>query len=278
MEVRKDIDDKIINDSEILSEMNEKIYVDLDTLLAEDKFLPEELRLLRKLYSEDYDFTDKELVKLSGYLFELKSSRVIDILLFLNFYNRKLISVNNFEHDFLDFYRTIIKKQTLNESLAFYGRLDALKWLYENGRLNNANQTFRSAANGGQLDVIVWLYPIKDINKDTLNISLLDASEKGYTEIVLLLIDLGAKHNMALPFASKNGHLDVVFYLLEAGFDVHVYDEMALILASKNGHYLIVQLLLQKGADPSIYNNEPLKTALMNGHEDIVSLLETYRI
>ena len=43
--------------------------------------------------------------------------------------------------------------------------------------------------------------------------------------------------------AVKNGHLEVVKFLIEHGADVHVFNDWALACAAKNGHLEVVKCL-----------------------------------
>jgi len=102
-------------------------------------------------------------------------------------------------------------------------------------------------------------------------------------------IDVNAKNkygNTALTWASQNGHIEIVKYLLANGANVNEkdeYGETALILASSNGHIEIVKSLLANGTNPRIRMNEDSQryknmTALEIAREEnkhqIISLLE----
>ena len=52
---------------------------------------------------------------------------------------------------------------------------------------------------------------------------------------------------MAVSFASKNGHLQVVKFLVENGADIHANDESALRHASKHGCLEVVKFLVENG-------------------------------
>ena len=58
----------------------------------------------------------------------------------------------------------------------------------------------------------------------------------------------------ALLFAAREGHLESVMALLDAGADIHQlgagHGTSALLMAIINGHYDLAKLLLDKGADP----------------------------
>jgi len=63
----------------------------------------------------------------------------------------------------------------------------------------------------------------------------------------------------ALMFASENGHIEAVKYLLRNGANLNEkdnYDYTALILASREGHIEVVKSLLQNGADPMIRTDQ----------------------
>ncbi len=102
---------------------------------------------------------------------------------------------------------------------------------------------------------------IRDINIGTSHRSLLlQATTAGNLEFVRLLVeerqaDINKKYdaNMTLlHFASRQGHLEIVKYLLERGSDVEAQDtfgQTPLHLAAKWNQYEIVKFLLEKGAD-----------------------------
>lgn len=90
---------------------------------------------------------------------------------------------------------------------------------------------------------------------------LMSASQKGYTEIVRLLLEKGANPNIqdqngwtSLTWAIQSGHIDVVRLLLEKGANPNLrfnkYSPTAITFAFKGGHTDIVKLLLVEGAHP----------------------------
>jgi len=104
------------------------------------------------------------------------------------------------------------------------------------------------------------------------------AAKRGHLEIVKLLLEAGADpkayDGLALQWAANNGHLEVVKLLLEAGADPKTCDNLALQRAAEKGHLEIVKLLLEAGADPKADNSLALRWAIKNGHLEIVKLLE----
>ena len=113
------------------------------------------------------------------------------------------------------------------------------------------------------------------------------ASEKGYKEIVELLLKKGADPNIKnvyaglspLYLASVEGHKDIVELLLKYGANPNIKsdsEETPLHWASIEGYKEIVELLLNHGVDPNIknaYGETPLYLASSNRHKDIVELL-----
>ena len=87
--------------------------------------------------------------------------------------------------------------------------------------------------------------------------TLMRACEKGYVEIVRLLLQAGAdtdaadnEGDRALFWACEEGHVEIVRLLLEAGADTDVADRngyTAFFWASGEGHDEIVRLLLIQG-------------------------------
>ena len=92
-----------------------------------------------------------------------------------------------------------------------------------------------------------------------------------------MMIDLGANidtNDDALKWASSNGHLEVVKFLVEKGANVHADDNYALGWASENGHLDVVKFLVEKGADVNADNNCALRWASKNGHLDMVNYIK----
>lgn len=113
------------------------------------------------------------------------------------------------------------------------------------------------------------------------------AAEKGYQEVVQLLLSRGAdanahegRYGYALQAASFGGHQKVVKMLLERGAVVNAqggsdYDN-ALQAASAEGHAKVVEILLIHRADinsPGGYYGTPLAAAAWRGHKQVVKLL-----
>ena len=114
--------------------------------------------------------------------------------------------------------------------------------------------------------------------------ALMKASKNGHLETVHTLLDAGAstedgRANSALVWAAWGGHLSVVELLLERGADIRAMDEngnTALFDAARMGHTEIVKTLLTHGASVSDSNNptgNALSWAERKGHGDIVELL-----
>jgi ankyrin repeat protein len=121
-----------------------------------------------------------------------------------------------------------------------------------------------------------WII-VQAIKDDTLGDVLVWAAEEGYSNVVALLLDVGADaHAMddyALRVAAEEGHADAVALLLDAGANVHARNDQALRFAAEKGHSPVVELLLNAGANIHSYNENALFASAMNGHADVVELL-----
>jgi ankyrin repeat protein len=108
-------------------------------------------------------------------------------------------------------------------------------------------------------------------------IHFLDAADQGDVEAVGRMLAAGVEVNTlddrrlprnrtALMHAARNGHLDVVEALLEAGAKVDLKDRgfgvalpggnTALLLAMRNKHVRVARTLLQAGADPKVKSGD----------------------
>jgi Ankyrin repeats (3 copies)/Ankyrin repeats (many copies) len=117
---------------------------------------------------------------------------------------------------------------------------------------------------GGVVDHLIMMHAA-DVNEESsLGAALHAASRYGHAEVVYLLLQRNADVNIRstyyvkwtpLHFASANGHAKVVPLLLEHGADINAQstsDSTPLKFASENGHLEVVQLLLACGADVHI--------------------------
>lgn len=84
--------------------------------------------------------------------------------------------------------------------------------------------------------------------------------------------DVRAQNDYALRWASGNGHLDLVQFLVSKGADVRALDDYALRCASENGHLDVVQYLVSKGVDVRALN-ESVKCASYKGRLEVVQFL-----
>ena len=117
--------------------------------------------------------------------------------------------------------------------------------------------------------------------------ALLVAAREGHLEIVRLLLEAGADKDAAtttdgataLLLAAFQGHLEVVRLLLEAGADkdsATTDGATALLVADREGHLEIVRLLLEAGADKDAATTDgatALLLAAFQGHLEVVRLL-----
>jgi len=113
------------------------------------------------------------------------------------------------------------------------------------------------------------------------------AIEKGYTEIVQLLLDFDAKvdlvdNNGYLPIhnAALRGHADIVRILISKGVDINAVNkdqDTPLYVSARQGHAETVKLLVDLGADLSKSREgcctQPFHIAVFNNHIEAFKVL-----
>ena len=143
--------------------------------------------------------------------------------------------------------------------------------------------------------VVLLLDMGADVNatNDRYFSALRTAAEKGYADIVKILLQRGAMvdyagrssetplmYVMSSPDANNEELEDVAKILINAGADVNAKGRIgntALHSAAGNNKIHLVRLLIKSGADVNIQNNEgqtALSTARKKGYKDIVSILK----
>ena len=115
--------------------------------------------------------------------------------------------------------------------------------------------------------------------------ALIFASENGDLETVKFLVEHDAHINTtnkytSLKQASRYNRLEIVTFLVENGAHINAKgghcDETALMIASQNGHENLVKFLFEKGGDlhaRDINNHNVLMFAAQNGHKDVVKFI-----
>ncbi|XP_062620362.1 ankyrin repeat domain-containing protein 17-like [Saccostrea cucullata] len=112
------------------------------------------------------------------------------------------------------------------------------------------------------------------------------AIKNGHTEIVKYLVERGSetnaldfRRNTPLFYALENDKIEIVEFLVGHGAEVNVPDflnETPLCKASENGQTKIVEFLVGHGAGVNFFNfwkETPLSKASENGHTEIVEFL-----
>lgn len=111
------------------------------------------------------------------------------------------------------------------------------------------------------------------------------AAEGGHLEVVVALLEAGAKigleeggvakrHYTALVFAAGGGHREIVEVLARDDKEVKKHGGLTLQAAASGGYIDIVEFLLERGADPN-KSGKPsaLDVATRKGHWEIALLL-----
>ena len=106
---------------------------------------------------------------------------------------------------------------------------------------------------------------------------LIQACREGDLEKVKYLCEAGADirsdDDYSVRLASYYGHLEVVKYLCEAGADILSRDNWAVRYASYNCHYEVVKYLCEAGADIRSDDDFTVRWASENGHLEVVKYL-----
>lgn len=82
--------------------------------------------------------------------------------------------------------------------------------------------------------------------------------------------------NKRLIDYAKNGDVESVKRELEAGADVHYWNDYALWISSDGGHTEIVKLLLNAGANSHASGGFALIAAKHNNHTEVVKILKNH--
>lgn len=111
------------------------------------------------------------------------------------------------------------------------------------------------------------------------NVALRYASNEGHIEVVKLLVkhgaDIHARDNSSLRYAARYGHLEVVKHLIENGADIHAGEDYALRWAADSGYFEVVKYLVENGADIHAREDSAYSWSLSNGHTEVAEYLKS---
>ena len=149
--------------------------------------------------------------------------------------------------------------------VAHYGHIDLLKSLMDKGAEPDKKDCYGHTP-------LQWAKrsPIK-LDRDLVKLLLERGSEAGDTET----------HQELLTWAADKGYRDVVELLLDKGAKPNKADpdhhrQTPLHMAANKGHCHVVQLLIDRGAEPNKCDMEartPLYWAVVKGYKDVVKIL-----
>ena len=162
----------------------------------------------------------------------------------------------------------------MNTALSFLG--STLRGVFTVGS-RDKNTTikrdeFFEACKYGNATIVESLFDKKYINRGVRF-----ASANGHLEVVKYLVEMGANFRVEdeepVRFASFYDHLEVVKYLVEKGADFRARGNWAILSASELGNLEIVKYLTEKGADFRAEDDYAVKMASANGHLEVVKYL-----
>ncbi len=178
------------------------------------------------------------------------------------------------------------------EIAARKGQLEILKLLFKSRKnsglkSNCGEKAILDASVFGQTEIVDYLLKhefIPEQQTDTSVYALDHAIDKGYFEIVKLLLERGVKVNSSssvkpLVTASRKGNLEIVRLLLNHGANPNQkdgYNTTPLMMAAGSNKLNILKLLLEKGADPQSVNQNgdtALFDAASYGSPEIIQIL-----
>jgi Ankyrin repeats (3 copies) len=157
---------------------------------------------------------------------------------------------------------------------SYKGHLEVVAFLKETA----VNEAVRIASENGELDVAKALVEEQQADIHTGDDwAIRRASRNGHLELVQYLVGIGANvcamDNWAVKWASYNGHLNVVQYLVSQGADIHAENDWAMRFASYKGHLDVVKYLTELGANVHADDDYAVRLASYMGHLQVVEYL-----
>ena len=170
----------------------------------------------------------------------------------------------------------MLAKQANRSEIVYFLEKEIERFLHDYARNGNLAGVKRALQAGADIEA-----------KDDDWTALIYASVNGRLEVVKYLVSQGAnidgKDNddwTALIWASQNGRLEVVKYLASQGAKINAKDDddwTALMRASQNGHLEVVEYLVSQGTNidtKNKYGDTALMLAKQKNHNEVVNFLQ----
>lgn len=237
----------------------------------EDEYEIEDLDLLVRLYSDDYSFSDNELIRLCKRLHFLQSGRYNEIIF--------LIKYRNIPNDLSDEIQNDISSIKIEGNNIFLnsclnGFINLCKYFFEP---NNVNKGLILALIGGKIKIIKYFVERNFINPTTLNNKIfIDMVIKSDNSKLLRYVigkdtNLDIYHEYCLNFAIEVNSLEIVKFLV--GKKPNINLDKYLQISILNGYFEMADYLIMKGGNINNDINKILRSAIDNCKMKVVYYL-----
>lgn len=172
--------------------------------------------------------------------------------------------------------KNLISTDFFLHNLALCGQLDLLKWFHINGYplKDESNNLFSGSALGGHLDLFKWLFSI-NLPCPYLIFICSDTIKGGNLELLKYLIEKGIVQSNKCDcfyYAAIYGQLEMLKLLHNIGckLDEFGYTNYCLKDTAKNGHVEVLKWLCNNGFE---LNNNMVEDAVIGGQLEVVKFL-----
>ncbi|AVK77205.1 Ankyrin repeat domain containing protein [Pandoravirus macleodensis] len=157
--------------------------------------------------------------------------------------------------------------------VAFYGHLDVVKFLHQQGVTGTTTAAVDLAAFSGHIDVVRFLH--ENRSEGCTAAALEYAAANGHLPVVAYLVRHWNRRHVtdAINMAATNGHLAIVQFLHDSG--IGRCTVAAMNGAAGNGHLKVVQFLHYNRTEGC--TTDAMDGAAANGHREILEFLHRNR-
>ncbi|MDU8946447.1 ankyrin repeat domain-containing protein [Ovoidimarina sediminis] len=152
-----------------------------------------------------------------------------------------------------------------------------------------ANPDLLNAVKEGDPEAVIQVLEADSHDPKTLSRPLFFAAQRGYADVVEVLLEHGANPNTSFTYgsplhaAARANDTSVLALLLKSGADPDLaagdFDQSPLHEAADRGAFEAATLLIEHGADVNFRNSKgrpPIHAAAASGHQDMVDFLRAH--